>query len=288
MNPVLVVLLVLLGLLVLLLLLRVGGKVEFSDEGLSVRVRVGPVYYRVYPKKQKKKPAEELKPVTSTAKKAEEAQPPPAEKPGGEPSAPAPGEQKPDEGAEQPVRAEPSAGGEQPVSEEQPAAAQAPPAAQTEGKSADSPPPGRKAKPSKRRKKAAKQPKETGKTGGRLELAMALAPDLLKLLERVVHRLRVDELTLEYTIPGRWDAAGAAMQYGIVYSTGGVLCPLLSQNLRVKRLNVGAEIDFQEEIARVYVCLNLSYQVWELLILGLRALRIYLKLKKRNNVKKGQ
>jgi hypothetical protein len=110
--------------------------------------------------------------------------------------------------------------------------------------------------------------------GGYLSLAMELAPEVLSLVGTAVKRLRVEELTLHYTIAGRWDAAGAAVQYGSVYATGGVLYPLLEQGLDVRRCSVGAEIDFQEENPRVYVCLNLSYQVWEALLLGIKSRQV--------------
>lgn len=283
MNVVCIVLLVILVLLVLILLLPVGGRVEFSEDGLTVSVRAGPIYYRIYPKKEKKTPPEELKPVTYTVKQAGDAAKPPPSPSGAQKS----GAEIADSGDERPGPT-PSEGPEppeQPSASKQPAEADKSPQAQSEQSTDKAPPKAAKKskKPHSRGKKPPKHPKSEqseSKTGGKLELAMKLAPDLLKLVGSAVHKLRVDELTLDYTIAGRWDAAGAAIQYGTVYATGGVLYPLLEQGLTIKRFHVGAEIDFQEEIPRVYVCLNLSYRVWSLLVLGVGALKLYLKLKK--------
>lgn len=259
-----IVLLVLLILLLLILLLRLGGKVEFSEDGLSVRIRVGPVYYRIYPRKRKKQAGEVQPEPPPAAEKSAPAEPEPS--PAAEKSAPAEPEASPAAEKSAPAEPEPSPAAEKSASAE--------PEASAGEKKAQKP----KKRPEKRKKTA---PSEPSPAGGKLELALKLAPDLLKLAGEAAHRLRVDELTLQYTIAGRWDAAGAAQQYGLVYVTGGVLYPVLAQHLRVKRWQVGAEIDFQEEIPRVYVCLNLSVQVWELLLLGISALKVYWKLKKR-------
>ena len=258
MKVVCIVLLVILLLLVLILLLPAGGRLEYSEDGLIFSLRAGPIYYRFYPKKEKKTPPEELKPVTYPVNQTGDAAKPPPSPSTAQPEQPS--------GANRSPQAQP----------EQSAGADKPPQAQPERKTS-------KKKPKKRRKKPAKSPTAEdsgGKTGGKLELAMELAPELLDLAGALVRWMRVDELTLDYTIAGRWDAAGAAIQYGTVYATGGVLYPLLEQRLTIKRFHIGAEIDFQEEIPRVYVLLNLSWRVWALLVLLYRAFKLYMRLKK--------
>jgi hypothetical protein len=249
MSPAAVVLLAILLLLVLLLLMRVGGKVEYTDTGLSASVRAGPVYVRVYPRKKKKKAAKKKEDAPPAPQQASEAKEPP---------------KKPSSAKKAPTKAAPEEAS--PPKQEKPQQKKAPGAEEVP-----------KGQPS-----PSDRPPEERKTplGGYLSLAMELAPEVLSLVGTAVKRLRVEELTLHYTIAGRWDAAGAAVQYGSVYATGGVLYPLLEQGLDVRRCSVGAEIDFQEENPRVYVCLNLSYQVWEALLLGIKALKIYLKVQK--------
>ena len=100
----------------------------------------------------------------------------------------------------------------------------------------------------------------------------------------------MDQLSVQYTVPGRWDAAGAAVQYGTVYATGGVLYPILNKVLKVKSWQVGAEIDFQETVPRVYLCLNLSVRIGQIAALGLRGLWKYYNYrnKKKNPEKAGK
>ena len=314
MKVVCIVLLVILLLLVLILLLPAGGRLEYSEDGLIFSLRAGPIYYRFYPKKEKKTPPEELKPVTYPVNQTGDAAKPPPSPSTAQPEQPSGANRSPQAqpeqsaGADTPPQAQPEqpAGADTPpqAQPEQPSGADKPPQAQPEQSAgadkppqaqpeqsagADKPPqaqPERKTskkKPKKRRKKPAKSPTAEdsgGKTGGKLELAMELAPELLDLAGALVRWMRVDELTLDYTIAGRWDAAGAAIQYGTVYATGGVLYPLLEQRLTIKRFHIGAEIDFQEEIPRVYVLLNLSWRVWALLVLLYRAFKLYMRLKK--------
>jgi hypothetical protein len=261
-----VVLLVILLLLVLLLMMRVGGKVEYTDIGLSASVRVGPIYVRVYPTKKKKKKATEKKEVA----------PPASEK-----TSDAESGKKAASSAEQ-APAKHSAVEKQPQAKDSKAKQEpkkkSPPKQETSQpkKASDT------KKSAKKQQPPADKPSEEKKPplGGYLSLAMDLAPEALSLVGTAVKKLRVEELTLHYTIAGRWDAAGAAVQYGSVYATGGVLYPLLEKGLDLRKCSVGAEIDFQEENPRVYVCLNLSYRVWEALLLGIKALKIYLKVQK--------
>jgi hypothetical protein len=275
MSPAAVVLLVILLLLVLLLLMRVGGKVEYDDTGLSASVRAGPVYVRVYPRKKKKKAAKKKEDAPPAPQQASEAKEPP-KKPSSAKQAPAAhsAEEKQPQKTDSRPKQEPA---KKAPTKAAPEEASPPKQEKPQQKKA----PGAEEVP-KGQPSPSDRPPEERKTplGGYLSLAMELAPEVLSLVGTAVKRLRVEELTLHYTIAGRWDAAGAAVQYGSVYATGGVLYPLLEQGLDVRRCSVGAEIDFQEENPRVYVCLNLSYQVWEALLLGIKALKIYLKVQK--------
>ena len=70
MRIVLTILLILLALVVLILLLRVGGKVEFSELGLRAWIRLGPVYYQLYPRRPLPKLIQWLKNRRNRKKKA--------------------------------------------------------------------------------------------------------------------------------------------------------------------------------------------------------------------------
>ncbi len=206
MNTVGIVLLVLLAFLVLLWFTRLGGRVEYSEAGLTAALRVGPLYVKVYPRK-KKKPAKK-KPEAEENKKKQ--------------------------------------------------------SGKKFGK--------------KKKHPTEKQAAESQKSGGRLDTVMNLLPDVFQLAGEAVRKLRVEDLVLEYTIAGRHDAAGAAVQYGTVYATGGALYGLLEQHLDLKNCRIGAEVDFNEETPKVYACLNLSYRTGQLVVIGIHALKVYLKL----------
>lgn len=141
----------------------------------------------------------------------------------------------------------------------------------------------RRAKPAKEEKKPTKPKKK--RRGGLLQTAQKLAPDLLELMGEAVRKLRVDQAILEYTIPGRYDPAGAAIQYGTIYATGGALYGILSQHLDLKECSIGAEVDFDETVPMVYVCLELSFRVVHLAQLGIHAAQAYLRMKKQGQKK---
>lgn len=292
MNLVVNILLVLLLILLLLLLVPLGGKLEFSDEGLSFCVRLGPVYYRLYPPREEKaSEPEEFGPPPDKPSR-EQQKPPPAPEPKERPEA-APPEVQPQEPPDEsePEDSAPGQTGEPPEqSEAVPSQPEQSGGQKKRKRPKEKKPPLRKRLVRRFRKRSGSHSRghrpgeRTGTVretiGGKLELAMKLVPDLMDLLGLAARWMRVDELTLNYTIPGRWDAAGAAIQYGTVYSTGGVLYPLLSERLHVKRWRVDAEIDFQEEVARVYVCLNLCWRVWAVLVLAVKLLRFYQRYQK--------
>lgn len=221
----------LLALLVLVLLgmflwfLRLGGCVIYSENGVLVRIRIGPLYLTVFPRKKEpkkmpgkkragKKKSKKQKSGT-TKKKSKKA------------------EQKPKRSIADRILGRPAPG---------------------EGD-------------------------DSGR-GGDLQLLMDALPDLFELLGEAVRKLRVEELTLHYTIAGRNDPACAAVQYGAVFATGGALGALLNQHLTVKKQSVGAVADFTSTETKVYVCLNLSYTLGQLVVIGIHALKKLLKLRK--------
>ncbi|MCQ2443770.1 MAG: DUF2953 domain-containing protein [Oscillospiraceae bacterium] len=216
MNTGTIVLIVILILLVLLWNMKLGGRVEYGEEGVRVQIRLGLIYYTVFPrpKKEKKK-----KPQKAKKKKK------PKKKPA------APKEEKPKESALKKVL--------------------------------------------KNTKKYAGQAEDyfSGGSGGELGVILDAIPELFAILGDTIHRLIIDELTLHYTIPGRHDAAGAAMQYGIIHSTGGAVWELLEHNFTIRDRSVGAWVDFQEEVAKVWIRVNLAYKFGDLIIIAFHVLK---------------
>lgn len=132
-----------------------------------------------------------------------------------------------------------------------------------------------------RLKKAASQAEDyfSGGDGGELGVVLRAIPDIFAILGETVTRLCVEELTVHYTIPGRHDAAGAAIQYGVVYTTGGAVCTLMDQFVTVKKRSVGAMVDFNEDKAKVWLCVNLSYRMGDLMIIAFHALKEFIKIR---------
>ncbi len=143
----------------------------------------------------------------------------------------------------------------------------------------------RKAKEEKRKAKAEKkkkQPEEDKKPkkGGSLQLILKMIPAALETLGDLKNVLRFDELYVRYTIAGQPDPAGAARQYGMICAGGGAVTALLENNLRIRRREVSAWVDFTTTEALVYVRLTITMSVGRLLrfvvAAGIKFLRIYL------------
>lgn len=217
MNTLAIVLMVAAALLVLLWNLRLGGRVEYGENGLRVQLRIGLLYITLFPRpkkaKKKKKPAK--KPV-------------------------------------EPPKPKEESGGLKKLLE-------------------------------KTRKLAGQAGDRflKGEEGGELGLVLDAIPEVFELLGETVSQLCVEEMTVHYSIPGRHDAAGAAIQYGLVYSTGGVVCTLMDQHLTVKKRSVGAVVDFNEEKTKVFIRLNLSYRFGQLVSIAVHALKKGIKFWKR-------
>lgn len=208
---------VILLVLVFVWFLRIGGRIYYTAEGIRVQVKIGWLYFTVYPSKPKKKPAKKKK-----SKK---------------PKKPSTGE-----------------------------------------------------KPKKKPKKSAGERLREGvqtsmqvldaESGGDTQLLSEGIPAILGLLGKALRGVRVDDLCLHYTLAGRQDAAGAAMRYGAVYATGGVIYPLLSKFLTIQKTDIGARVDFTAEKETVYVRATISVMIGGVILLAIRALKVWLQLQK--------
>ncbi|MCC8063877.1 MAG: hypothetical protein LIO70_02175 [Clostridiales bacterium] len=140
----------------------------------------------------------------------------------------------------------------------------------------------RKAKAEKKAQKKKKQPEEDKKPkkGGSLQLILKMIPAALETLGDLKNVLRFDELYVHYTIAGQPDPAGAARQYGMICAGGGAVTALLENNLRIRKREVSAWVDFTTTEALVYVRLTITMSVGRLLrfvvAAGIKFLRIYL------------
>lgn len=131
--------------------------------------------------------------------------------------------------------------------------------------------------------------KKPAKQGGKLQLLLNLIPVGLKALGEFKDILRFDELTLEYTIPGKYDPCGAAMQYGTIAAGSGPVARLLDSQLKIRRRRVTAFVDFCASEALIWAKLTITLSLGDVLLLvlraGFRALRVYLRHRKAQKAK---
>ncbi|MCD8086143.1 MAG: hypothetical protein LUF28_07470 [Clostridiales bacterium] len=141
-----------------------------------------------------------------------------------------------------------------------------------------------KARAEQKAKKKKKQPEQEQaqkpKKGGSLQLILKMIPAALETLGDLKNVLRFDDLYVHYTIAGQPDPAGAARMYGMICAGGGAVTALLENNLRIRRREVSAWVDFTTTEALVYVRLTITMSVGRLLrflvAAGIKFLRIYL------------
>lgn len=221
-----VVFAVLLVLLVLLWFMKLGGRVEYGEEGLRGRIRIGWFYFTVFP------PPKLVKRLMDRPQRPKKEKKTPKEEP--------------------------------------------------EEESAEEPTQGRR-RLLERVKKTASQAGDylTGGEGGELGVILRAIPEVFAILGDTVRRLCVEELTVHYTISGRHDAAGAAIQYGVIYTTGGAVCTLMDQFVTVKKRSVGARVDFSSEESRVWLCVDLSYRFGDLVIIVIHVLKEFVMVRNR-------
>ena len=126
-----------------------------------------------------------------------------------------------------------------------------------------------------------KQPEEKKKGGLPIYLI-----DLIKLaadaVGRILKKLQIDRLEMEYVFGGKTDPAGAAIRYGGVYAGGGTLLPLLENTFyRIKKRELQAWIDYESDETLVWLRFALSIRIGQLLAicwhLGWAFLRAYRK-----------
>lgn len=180
------VLAVILLILFLLGLIRVGGGGEYSAQGLTAWLKLGPFQIKVFPLKKKK----EKKKKPSKAKKAQ------------------PKPQKPTE--------------------------------------------------------------EKPKQGGTLARVREFLPLICEAAGALKRRIRIDKLYLDYTLPGKEDAAAAAMSFGYSNAAVGMILPLFEQNFDVKERRVRTAVDFNADSPKIYVYAVISARLGQLVSFALR------------------
>lgn len=152
----------------------------------------------------------------------------------------------------------------------------------------------------KREKKGKKKPKkepETGKTdqekqekkGGTLELVKMALPLVGEAAGALKRRIRIDKLLLDFTAGGR-DAAGAALAFGYSNAAVSAILPVFQQNFDLKEYRIRTRVDFSAPAPVIYLCAAVSARIGQLVtfavILGYKALLVYLKYRKQTKLQK--
>ena len=94
--------------------------------------------------------------------------------------------------------------------------------------------------------------------------------------------LRVDRFLLDCAI-ATGDAAKTAMAYGAAAAGAGMFLPLLEENLRVRKKDIQVICDFEGTESQIFLEVQVSALVFQLLIIGIKVLRGFLRLRKQHD-----
>lgn len=128
-------------------------------------------------------------------------------------------------------------------------------------------------KPSKTKKaqpKPQKPTEEKSKQGGTLTQVREFLPLICEAAGALKRRIRIDKLYLDYTLPGKEDAAAAAMHFGYSNAAVGMILPLFEQNFNVKERRVRTAVDFNADSPKIYVYAVISARLGQLVSFALR------------------
>lgn len=131
----------------------------------------------------------------------------------------------------------------------------------------------KKKKPSKTKKaqpKPQKPAEEKPKQGGTLTQVREFLPLICEAAGALKRRIRIDKLYLDYTLPGKEDAAAAAMRFGYSNAAMGMILPLFEQNFNVKERRVRTAVDFNADSPKIYVYAVISARLGQLVSFALR------------------
>ena len=129
----------------------------------------------------------------------------------------------------------------------------------------------KKPKKPKKPKEPKEKPKDertlAEKAGGLWSLFRDAVPIVTGTAGKLLHKLRVEELTLHLTWASD-DPAAAAMGYGAGEAALGTVWPLLDRAFDIRRRDVGVAVDFTRTAPAVYVRALLSFTIGQLVSLG--------------------
>ncbi|MGN1004122.1 MAG: DUF2953 domain-containing protein [Oscillospiraceae bacterium] len=153
-----------------------------------------------------------------------------------------------------------------------------------------------KQKKEKKPKQVSKHPAEEGAKAqskrnvkDTLSLALRFVPLLGEAAGKLVRKIRIDCLKL-HVIWGSADPASAAMGFGAGNATLGMLWPIFEHNFHVKKHDLRVDVDFERKTpaltAQAQATLTIGQIVSLGLVLGVKALKIYLDVRREQTEQK--
>lgn len=131
-----------------------------------------------------------------------------------------------------------------------------------------------------------KEKENTPVSGGMEKLDIPYIMDLIHLglsaMGQFRRALRVDRFLLDCAI-ATGDAAKTAMAYGAAAAGVGMFLPLLEENLRVRKKDIQVICDFEGTESQIFLEVQVSALVFQLLIIGIKVLRGFLRLRKQHD-----
>lgn len=118
--------------------------------------------------------------------------------------------------------------------------------------------------------KPQKPTEEKSKQGSALARVREFLPLICEAAGALKRRIRIDKLYLDYTLPGKEDAAAAAMSFGYSNAAVGMILPLFEQNFDVKERRVRTAVDFNADSPKIYVYTVISARLGQLVSFALR------------------
>ena len=131
-----------------------------------------------------------------------------------------------------------------------------------------------------------KEKESTPVFGGMEKLDIPYIMDLIHLglsaLGQFRREQRVDRYLLDCAI-ATGDAAKTAMAYGAAAAGAGMFLPLLEENLWVRKKDIQVICDFEGTESQIFLEVQVSALVFQLLIIGIKVLRGFLRLRKQHD-----
>lgn len=138
-----------------------------------------------------------------------------------------------------------------------------------------------KAKRPKKEKKPDRAPEKTEpeKKGGAMEDFKGIWAFIKKIIIRLRHKFRMDELII-HTMAAGEDPATVALCYGGVSAAMGMIVPVLEHNFNIKKRDIKSTFSFELKEPCIFFRAKLTMAVWQVLYVGLPAVLDYIKLKR--------